>query len=337
MIRGSICRWARNFGFWILDFGGRSVYTALSKFVMHCTSRTVFYVLVCACVCSLGLLLGWGEVAQALSLEQGIALPELAERSLVAPEIQRIQERGKLIVAMVDQETAPFLIRRNGQLDGVDGKIAVAIAKSLNVELEVLQSAKTFDEVVEQVYALKADLAISKVSRTMQRAQLVQFSRPYVQMRQGLLVNRLQIAQQAQGRELTDVVRRLQGKVGVLEGSSYINFTQQKFPKAVAVEYPTWEAVVDAVVRGEVVAAYRDELEVKKVVLSKPEAALQFQTVALTDAQDGIAIALPWDSHHLLAFVNQYLDINGIDYSADKVLQEYADYFGLKLSSGLKR
>ena len=37
-------------------------------------------------------------------------------------------------------------------------------------------------------------------------------------------------------------------------------------------------------------------------------------------------MALPWDSRHLQAFVNQYLDTFSLDYTADAVLDEYADY-----------
>ena len=38
-------------------------------------------------------------------------------------------------------------------------------------------------------------------------------------------------------------------------------------------------------------------------------------------------MVLPWDSTHLLAVVNQYLDTERLDYSADKVLQDYSQYF----------
>jgi len=249
------------------------------------------------------------------------------KRSAAPPDIQRIRDRGKLIVAALKQDNAPFfMVNSQGKLGGLDMKLAQAIADQLGVGLEVNRSASTFDQVVDTVYRLDADLAFSKLSRTLKRSQRVRFSRPYLTMRQGLLVNRLQMAQQANGQTVTQMIRDLHGKIGVIKGSSYVGFTQQKFPKATIVEYASWSAVMDAVIRGDILAAYRDELEVKKIVLGKPDAALQLQTIALTDTQDAIAIALPWDSGQLLAFTEQYLDMMQVHYTADKVLDEYSDY-----------
>ncbi|NJO80352.1 MAG: transporter substrate-binding domain-containing protein [Cyanobacteria bacterium RM1_2_2] len=213
-------------------------------------------------------------------------------------------------------------------MEGLDAQVARSLADQLGVEVEFNRSANTFDQVVKTVYQLDADLAISKLSRTLNRAKLVRFTQPYVTMRQGLLVNRLQIAQQANGRNIAEVIRSLEGKVGVIQGSSYVGFLQKKFPKAEIVEFPSWSAAIDAVIRGDVLATYRDELEVKKIVLSKPDAALQFQTIALTDTEDSIAIALPWDSQHLLAFVNQSLEMMQINHTADSLLQDYTNVEG---------
>jgi polar amino acid transport system substrate-binding protein len=246
------------------------------------------------------------------------------QRSVMPPDIQRIRSRGTLKVAILNQENSPFFMTDPAQkFTGLDVKLAEDLAEQLGVKVEFNRSAKTFDEVAKMVYDLKADLAISKLSRTLNRAQTVRFSQPYLKMRQGLLVNRLQIAQQTEGRNMTEVIRNLQGKIGVIRGSSYVGFTQKKFPQATIVEFPTWDDAVKAVIRGDVLATYRDELEVKKIVLSQPNTALTLQTIALSDTQDAIAVALPWDSQQLLAYVNQYLDMTNINYTADSLLQEY--------------
>lgn len=77
--------------------------------------------------------------------------------------------------------------------------------------------------------------------------------------------------------------------------------------------------------RGDILAAYRDELEVKKILINYPNVALNFQTVALTDSQDLIAIALPWSSNHLLKFVNLYLTMNEKQYTVSQLLEDYSD------------
>lgn len=248
-------------------------------------------------------------------------------RSSNPPDIQRILDRGTLKVVLLNQENSPFFMMHGGALEGLDITLAKAIATQLGVKLELMPTATTFDEAVDTVYKLDADLALSKVSRTLKRARLVRFSQPYLRMRQGLLVNRVQITQQTNGRDMTEVIRDLTGTIGVIQGSSYVGFAKQKFPKTKVIEFTDWADLVNAVMQGKVLAAYRDELEVKKVIRTQPGSALQFQTIALTDTEDAIAAVLPWDSEHLLAFVNQYLDSNKINYTADTVLEDYADYF----------
>lgn len=253
--------------------------------------------------------------------------PALVQPSAMPPDIQGILGRGKLTVAVLGQDNAPFFMQTNEQLSGLDIQLARALADQLGVSLDITRSAQTFDQVVDTVYGQKADLAISKISRTLKRAQRVRFSQPYLRMRQGLLVNRLQMAEQTQGRSIVETIRDLRGQVGVIKGSSYVGFLKQKFPQATIVEYPTWEDVVEAVVQGNILAAYRDELEVKKVVRNRPDAALKLQTIALTDTQDSLAVVLPWSSAHLLAFVDQYLDTLTAQHTVDTVLDEYAAYW----------
>ena len=247
-------------------------------------------------------------------------------RTEMPPDIQRILDRGTLVVALLNHDNPPFFIGEAKALGGLDIKIAQGLADALEVDLEFNRSAETFNQVVEKVYQLEADIAISKLSRTLSRAKRVHFSQPYVTMRQGLLVNRLQLAQQTEGNQIIEAIRNFNGNVGVIKGSSYGSFIKQKFPAATIQEYPTWDDIVKAVVNGDIQAAYRDELEIKKVILKNPDAALRLQTIALTDTQDQIAMAIPWDSHNLQAFVNQYLDTFKLDYTADDVLSEYADY-----------
>ncbi|NEQ44960.1 MAG: transporter substrate-binding domain-containing protein [Leptolyngbya sp. SIOISBB] len=252
---------------------------------------------------------------------------EEATVALMPPDIQRILDRGRLIVAVLGNDNAPFFVEtENGQADGLDIQLAQALADQLGVDLELNRSPDTFNGVVETVYYRGADMAISKISRTMKRAVRVRFSHPYLQMRQGLLINRLLLAQQTNSDNVIETIRGLTGDVGVIEGSSYVGFLKQKFPQATIVELASWEDIVTAVSAGDLLAGYRDELEIKKVVKTKPDAALQLQTAVLTDTQDALAMVLPWESTHLLAFTNQYLDNLATEYTVDGILEEFADY-----------
>ena len=250
------------------------------------------------------------------------------------PDIAQILARGKLVVAVLGNDNAPFFMDTGeAQPGGLDIRLAQEIADQLDVKLELNRTADTFNGVVDTVYNREADLAISKISRTMKRARRVRFSRPYLQMRQGLLVNRLLLAQQTTTENVVEAIRQLTGDVGVITGSSYVGFLQQRFPKATIVELESWQDIVTAVSSGEILAGYRAELEIKKGVLTKPDAALQLKTAVLTDTQDSLAMVLPWDSSHLLAFVNQYLDTLDTDLTVDGILAEFSSYWEAQKSA----
>jgi len=251
-------------------------------------------------------------------------------RSELSPDIQRIVERGSLVVAVLAHDNPPFFQSRGSTtLEGLDIEIAEAIAAYLGVGLQFNRSGQTFDEVVDEVYHLEADMAISKVSRTLKRARRIRFSKPYVSLGQGLLMNRLTFAKYfemlSQDVPVPMLVNQLEGKIGVLRGSSYVGFVKNTFPRGIVTEYDTWPDLVQAVIRGEVLAACRDELEIKKVLLTQPNAILQMRTISLNYFKDQIAIALPWDSQHLLAFVNQYLEAAELEYTADSLLNDYTE------------
>ncbi|MBE9142816.1 transporter substrate-binding domain-containing protein [Planktothrix mougeotii] len=253
----------------------------------------------------------------------------LNSASNLPPDIQGILDRGILIVAVLGTDNPPFFSENSqGELTGLDIDLGQAIATELGVKVKFDRSAKVFNEVVDLVYQHKADIGISKLSISMARAKKVLFSSPYVSMRQGLLVNRLELAKKAQNKRPEEVIQNLDGKLGVIQGTQYaLFFAKTRFPQAQVVEFETWEDVVEAVKTGEVLAAYRDELEVKKIVLAQPDSALDIQTVALTDTKDALAMVLPWDYNHFLAFVNTYLDLNNLNYTVEELINKYPDIF----------
>ncbi len=249
----------------------------------------------------------------------------------MAPDIKRILDRGKLIVAMTSFDVPPFFMTdANGRFYGLDVSLAEGIAKSLGVPVEYNRQGKSFNDVVDIVIRGDADMAISKLSLTMARAMRVRFSQPYLVLRHGLLVNRLDLAKMAKGKETVDVIKDYSGSIGVLAKSSFVDYAAEFFPKAKVVEFPNWEpALVSAVSRGEVPVAYRDELEVKKVIRGNPTAALNLRTILIDGTRDDIAIAVPWDSEQLLSVVNLYLSrqkpltVNGL-------LDQYEEIFTKK-------
>ncbi|WP_244306320.1 substrate-binding periplasmic protein [Paraburkholderia lacunae] len=225
----------------------------------------------------------------------------------LAPEFARIVSRGELVVAVLGVDQPPFFEEHNGQLSGVDIDIAKEMAAKLGVKVSFNRGAKTYDGVVNLLASGEADLAISKLSRTLSRAQVISFSAPYIRLHRALLLNRVKFAMLARGRAVPDVVRAFDSTMGVVRNSSYATYVEGNFTQAKVVPYPSWEAVLKALDAGEVTAAYRDEFEVKHVLKRDPTASLRLRVVTLEDLDDPIAIGVNVNAPTLLAFVNQFL------------------------------
>jgi polar amino acid transport system substrate-binding protein len=252
----------------------------------------------------------------------------VASQFEISSDIDRIIKRGEIIIATLGVDNPPFFEKVNGEDVGLDIEIGKSIAEELGVKAKFDRSPKTFNETVEMVQAKKADLAISKLSISMKRAKQVMFSEPYVTMRQALLINRLQLAKLTSAKlNVEEAIKQLSGKVGVIQNSQYAIFARKRFPKATVVEFPSWKEVVNAVSSGEVLAAFRDELEIKKVVLQQPDFALQVQTVAFSDTTDFLAIVVHWQNRNLVDFINHDLRLNKLSYDAQQVITKYRDIF----------
>jgi polar amino acid transport system substrate-binding protein len=244
------------------------------------------------------------------------------------PGIQRIKERGKLIIAMLNEDHPPFfMVSKKGELYGLDVKLGTDIANQLGVEVEFTRKAKSFDEVIAMVIRKEADVAISKLSKTLERSEKVLFTDPYIILRQGLLVDRLKIARIKEDEDPIEFITHLRGDIGVIASSSYVEFAQRMFPKATIKEFGTWEDVIAALEKGDILAAFRDELEIKKIIRAKPHISLDVQTVIFKDTKDPIAMAVSRDNTLFLYWLNEYLEVRDFNLDADKLLSEYSGIF----------
>lgn len=258
--------------------------------------------------------------AQPAAVPAPAGLVKVPDGRLLAPDVARIVSRGELIVAMLGVDTPPFFYERNGEWVGLEVDLAKAIAKELGVQVKFNRSAKTFNGVVDIVARGEADIAISKLSRTLARTQVIAFSQPYLVMNHALILNRVKFAQFARDRALPEVIRGFTGSVGVIAKSSFADYARRYFPNAKVVEYPGWPEVLKALDRGEVIGAYRDEFEVKRILKADPTASLVLRTVTFKDLEDTLGIAVGINDHVLLAFINEFLSQRTEKLNITKVL-----------------
>jgi polar amino acid transport system substrate-binding protein len=248
------------------------------------------------------------------------SLVRVPDGRLLAPDIARIVARGELVVAMLGVDTPPFFYEKQGQLVGLEVDLARAIAKELGVNVRFNRDAKSFNAVVDIVARGDADIAVSKLSRTLARTQVISFSQPYLTLNHALILNRVKFAQFARDRALPEVIRGFTGTVGVIAKSSFEDYAKRNFPNAKIVSYPGWPDVLKALERGDIIGAYRDEFEVKRILKAEPTASLVLRTVTFKDLEDTLGIAVGIQDRVLLAFINEFLAQRSEKLNTNKVL-----------------
>ena len=241
----------------------------------------------------------------------------------LAPDIAAIKKKNVLIVSMTKKDVPPFFSGDAENIRGLDVEIARRIGVLLGVPVEFRRDAESFAEVVEQVRDGRADLAVSKLSITGPRLLTVQFSEPYIRLKQAMIINRLWLSQNSQGREVYEVLRTFNGKISFIKNSSYDTFARTNFPKAVYLPEDSWDTIVNNVTNGKIAAGYRDEFEIKKISFEKPEAAITTKTVTISDSIDNIAVAVNNNSVQLLSVVNYVIKNEYSNIDTKKLMDRY--------------
>ena len=119
------------------------------------------------------------------------------------------------------------------------------------------------------------------------------------------------------------MVMRMLAEMAVANPStgSFADYARTNFPHAKVQEFPTWNEVLVALHKGEIVSAYRDEFEVKRVLKADPTVSLVLRTVTLKDLEDTLGIGVAVTDSTLLAYVNQFLAQRTEKLDIHKVLQ----------------
>ena len=265
---------------------------------------------------------------RALAVAMLIALSTLGTYSVAQdgpPDLEKIKTQGYIIIAMNKSDSAPFYSQKDGQLVGIDVDIAKSIAAALGVEPRFDRSAKSFDKVVEMVRDGQADIGLSKLSRTAERARIVAFSNPYVILRHALLFNRLALAQKSEGVDVAEYVREFDGTLGVIDKSAYANFAKVYFPNAKVIALKDWNAVIEAARNRTIDAGYRDEFAVRAVAFDNPETSIDLRSITINDARSAISVVAAWDKPMLMAIINQAIDDRSSKMTADDVMRIYRE------------
>ena len=106
--------------------------------------------------------------------------------------MQKIKKDGKLVVGTASgfppYEFLDTSVKDQKKIDGIDMKLAEAVAQKLGVKLEVQDM--TFQSLLSSITTGKVDIAISAINPTEERKKTVDFSHNYLEGKQTLLIRR---------------------------------------------------------------------------------------------------------------------------------------------------
>jgi len=233
----------------------------------------------------------------------------------VAADLQTIQQRGRLIVAVKDNLRPLGFRGADGQLQGLEIEIAHRLAQELlgrqdAIELRPVANQDRLSAVLDG----KVDLAIAHVTGTITRSRLVSLSVPYY------LDGTALVTRDPSLQRLADVGNRA---IAVLDGSSTIAILRYRLPAATLVSVSSYEDARAALEQGKAIAFAADASVLTGWVQEQP----QYRLLTPTLSAEPLCIVIPKG----LQYTDLQQRINQIvaRWTANGWLQERAQYWGL--------
>jgi ABC-type amino acid transport substrate-binding protein len=230
------------------------------------------------------------------------------------PDIQRILDNRKLLVAVLAKDAPPMIMTDDkGKLTGSDVDIALDIGKKMGVAVEFIRTAGTFDGIIEIVARKEADLGISLLSSGVQRAKKVFFSEPYVTQNRRVFYNRASFTRLRRDHRIESIGQLADTEIaatlefGVLADSINESMLKWSMPQFSVKRYSSLAELITAVKEGQIFAGLHGELQIEYYMRRNPETAIYVAVEPRARHPSDISIAVRPDSPNLLRWVNVYL------------------------------
>jgi polar amino acid transport system substrate-binding protein len=224
----------------------------------------------------------------------------------------KVVEEGKLTVC-THLPYEPFQYKQGGQIVGFDVDVMDLVADELGLEQEIFNTPFEGIETGQAMNTDKCDIAAAGMTITKERAEVMDFSDPYFDATQALLVEK--------GSGI-DSLEDLSGKtLGVQIGTTGEKYADENVPDDVELKvYEDLALLTTAVKSGSIPAAINDNSVLYDYVEKNPdtEVSVEFDT----GEQYGFAVAKD-ENDALIETVNEVLATAREDGTYDKLYDKY--------------
>jgi ABC-type amino acid transport substrate-binding protein len=255
----------------------------------------------------------------------GLFLNPMAYAQRFHSDIQRVIQSNQLVFALTAEDYPPlFSATADGYLTGIGIALMEDIAEEMGVSPKFSRKARSFNEVIEQVASGEADIGFF-TSLTLSRAKQVLFTQPYLTSHMAFIVNHLRLMREGVKTGLKDL-KEIMGthqKIGLLEGSAYLEPVKGIFPYAELVFYHSIADLRQAAKNGDILAAVRNDLTAKSYLVRNPSAAIKVDVFVDENYTDYIAFAVRPDSPLLLSWLNSYILIKDLKMNSEEFIKRF--------------
>ncbi len=257
-----------------------------------------------------------------------LALMMLLPLAASANKLDDIKAAGKLIVG-ASAGFPPFEFwytdpaTGKESLEGFEMKFAQGLAEHLGVEFVLADQA--FSGLITELRAGTIDVIISGMSMKPERLEVVDFSTPYFNGKQVMLVKTADL-------DTYKTPESMDGKkLGVQTGALQVDLAAQQFPKAEAMQLDNISVLVMELKMGNIDGVILADSVAASFAAVFPEVAISEIPVEYSSAGVGAAIAKGDGNAAFLAAINDYIALVKGDGTFDKWVEEAYKINGLLL------
>lgn len=243
----------------------------------------------------------------------------LAPYHLTAGEIERIKEKGEIVVSL-NKGYPPFSMEVNNEKTGLDVDLAKLIAEYLGVKAKFIMPDLYKDQ-IPKLLAGESDIIIAAMTRTVERGLKVNFSAPYFEVSQAALVDRDMVGPSDDS--YFDLVDIPDLKVGVKANTTIERFARELFPAKAIKTYPDHPQAIDALVKGQVDATVHDSPFVQVWARTHPDLAGRIKPLLAPVTKEYYGFAIRKGDPEFLAWLNLFITQVMIDGTMDLLKHKY--------------
>jgi len=249
----------------------------------------------------------------------------LSTNSAFADRLDDIEKRGEIKIAVFDSNPPfGFIDETTNKIVGLDVDYANAIAKELNVKVELVPTNPA--NRIPLLTSKKADLIVANFTVTDERAKTVDFSLPYFATGQKFIAKKGVL-------KTADDLKNL--RIGADKGTVMEITLREKYPTAKVISYDDTPFAFAALRNGVVQAITQDDAKLIGLLANVPEEQREnFEISPFSITQEYQAVGIPKGETRLIDKVNQILlklETNG------EALTIYNRWFGPNTKSAMPR